>query len=54
MPLLIDTVASLLARLQFKHFGHSENINKNEYQAAAGSMQLQTTGQTAAGGLFFR
>ena len=47
-------VASLLAKLQlsdkekeliFSHFRHSENINKNKYQAAAGSMQLQTTGK---------
>ena len=47
-------MALLLARLRlwekekeliFKHLGHSENINKNKYQAVAGSMQLQTTGK---------
>ena len=47
-------VASLLAKLQlsekekdliFKHFGHSGKINQNIYQAAAGTMQMQTTGQ---------
>ena len=47
-------VASLLSKLQvsekekeliFKHFGHGAKINENVYQAAAGSLQLQTTGQ---------
>ena len=47
-------VASLLAKLQlskqeqdliFQHFGHSENINMNVYQAPLGAMQLKTTGQ---------
>ena len=47
-------VTSLLAKLQlsekeneliFKHFGHSENMNKNKYQAAAGSLQLKTMGK---------
>ncbi|XP_047135438.2 uncharacterized protein LOC124812625 [Hydra vulgaris] len=47
-------VASLLAKLHlskkeqeliFQHFGHSERMNKDVYQAPPGSMQLQTTGQ---------
>lgn len=47
-------VASLLSRLQltskekdliFKHFGHSKNVNEDIYQAAAGTMQVQSTGQ---------
>ena len=47
-------VASLLAKLQlseheknliYKHFGHSKFINENVYQAAPGSLQLQTTGK---------
>ena len=29
----------------FKHFGHFKFINENDYQAAAGSVQLQTTGK---------
>ena len=46
-------VASLFAKLQlskqeqdliFQHFGHSENINMNVYQAPLGAMQLKTTG----------
>ena len=46
--------ASLLAKwklskneksLIFKHFGHSKFVNKNVYQVAAGSVQLQTTGK---------
>ena len=44
----------MLAKLQlskkeqeliFQHFGHSERINKEVYQAPPGSMQLQTTGK---------
>lgn len=31
--------------LIFKHFGHFKFINENFYQAAAGSVQLQTTGK---------
>ena len=31
--------------LIFKHFGHSKNMNKNKYQAAAGSLQSKTTGK---------
>ena len=47
-------VASLLSKLQltekeqemiFKHFGHSRKMNENVYQAAAGTLQLQTTGK---------
>ena len=47
-------IASLLAKMQlsdqekeliYSHFGHSESMNKNRYQAAAGSMQLHTTGE---------
>ena len=47
-------VASLLAKLHltdkakeliYTHFGHSESMNKNWYQAAAGTMKLQTTGK---------
>ena len=41
-------VASLLRKVKpliFKHFGHSKFINENVYQAAAGSVQLQTTGK---------
>ena len=47
-------IASLIARLKlsdkekemiYKHFGHSEHINQNVYQAPPGSVQLQTTGQ---------
>lgn len=47
-------VASLLAKLQlsdkekelvYKHFGHTELVNANKYQAAAGSLQLNTTGK---------
>ena len=47
-------VASLLGKLElseheksliFKHFGLSKFINENVYQAAAGSLQLQTTGK---------
>ena len=47
-------VASLLSHLQlsekekelvFKHFGHSKEMNENVYQAAAGSLQVATTGQ---------
>ncbi|XP_065682293.1 uncharacterized protein LOC136095516 [Hydra vulgaris] len=47
-------VASLLAKLHlskkeqeliFQHFGHSERMNKDVYQAPPVSMQLQTTGQ---------
>ena len=47
-------VASLLGKLNlseheksliFKHFGHSKVINENVHQAAAGSVQLQTTGK---------
>ena len=49
-----DWVASLLAKLQlsehkknliYEHFGHSKFINENVYQAAPGSLQLQTTGK---------
>ena len=44
----------MLAKLQlskkeqeliFQHFGHSERISKDVYQASPGSMQLQTTGK---------
>ena len=54
MLLELGTVASLLAKLQliekekeliFKHFGRPENINKNKYQPAGGSLQLQTKGK---------
>ena len=47
-------VASLLAKLNlsdqekeliYDHFGHSKSVNKNRYQAAAGSMQIQHTGK---------
>lgn len=47
-------VASLLAKLNmseqekeliYDHFGHSKNMNKHRYQAAAGSIQIQTTGK---------
>lgn len=47
-------VASLLSKmllsekekeLIFKHFGHSKNVNEDIYQAAAGTLQLQSTGQ---------
>ena len=47
-------VASLLSKLElseqerklvYQHFGHSQNINENVYQAPAGSLQLQTTAQ---------
>ena len=47
-------VSSLLAKLElsdkekeliYKHLGHSGKINENVYQAAAGSLQLQTTGK---------
>lgn len=47
-------VASMLAQLDltnkekeliYKHFGHSGNINQNVYQAAAGTLQLQSTGK---------
>ena len=47
-------VASLLAKLHlsqkekdliFQHFGHSEHMNKNVYQAPPGSQQLQSTGR---------
>ena len=47
-------VASLLAKfhlsqkekdLIFQHFGHSEHMNKNVYQAPPGSQQLQSTGR---------
>lgn len=47
-------VVSLLAKLQlpenektliYKHFVHSQSINENVYQVAAGSMQLKSTEQ---------
>lgn len=47
-------VASLLAKLQlsekekelvYNHFGHSKHVNESRYQAAPGSLQLQTTGK---------
>jgi len=47
-------VSSLLAKLElsefekkmiYQHFGHSQNINENVYQAPAGAIQLQTTGK---------
>ena len=47
-------VASLLAKLKlsekekdliYKHFGHSEKINENVYQAPPGSQQLRHTGK---------
>ena len=47
-------VASLLAKFKlsekekdliYKHFGHSEKINQNVYQAPAGSHQLRHTGE---------
>ena len=47
-------VASLLAKLKlsekekdliYKHFGHSEKINQNVYQAPPGSQQLRHTGK---------
>lgn len=50
----LHRVASMLAKLQhskkeqeliFQHFGHSEHINKEVYQAPPGSMQPQTTGK---------
>ena len=46
--------ASLLAKLHlsqkekgliFQHFGHSEHMNKNVYQAPPGTQQLQSTGR---------
>ena len=48
-------VATILAKLDmsesekkliYSHFGHSEMINQNVYQATPGSLQLRTTGQT--------
>jgi len=47
-------MASILAKLSlteqeknliYQHFGHSEKVNQNVYQAAAGSQQLRTTGK---------
>jgi len=47
-------VASLLSKLQltekekqliFKHFGHSGKVNEDVYQSAAGSSQIESTGQ---------
>ena len=47
-------VATLLAQMSlndkekdllFKHFGHSKHVNENVYQAAAGTMQVNTTGR---------
>ena len=47
-------VATILAKLKlseqektliYNHFGHSEKINQNVYQAAPGSLQLKRTGQ---------
>ena len=47
-------VVSLLAKLQlpenektlnYKHFVHSQSVNENVYQVAAGSMQLKSTEQ---------
>ena len=47
-------VASLLAKLKlseqekdliYKHFGHSEKINQNVYQAPPGSQQVRNTGK---------
>ena len=46
-------MASLLAKINlnskekeliFNHFGHSSEVNKNVYQAAAGTQQIDTTG----------
>jgi len=47
-------IASILARLSlsdvekqlvFQHFGHSESVNLNVYQSAAGSQQIASTGK---------
>lgn len=47
-------MASILAKfslnqqemdLIYDHFGHSERMNRNVYQAAAGTQQLRTTGR---------
>ncbi|XP_065681295.1 uncharacterized protein LOC124817083 [Hydra vulgaris] len=45
-------IATILAKLElsekektliYNHFGHSERINQNDYQAALGSLQIKTT-----------
>ncbi|XP_065653738.1 uncharacterized protein LOC136080689 [Hydra vulgaris] len=47
-------IATILAKLElsekektliYNHFGHSERINQNVYQAAPGSLQIKTTGK---------